>query len=150
MKKRLLHLALLGAPVGLSVSIFAVILVSLNLQFGRLLSVSGKFVILCGNELNAFIFQTVCAMICGSIWSCASIIWQNDHWSLTKKTIIHFIICAIASFPIVYSMYWISHTIEMIILYFGCFIFVYLLVWTIEYVNLKKNKEGINKTISKK
>ncbi|MCH3960648.1 MAG: DUF3021 domain-containing protein [Solobacterium sp.] len=148
MKKEMKHLILIGAPCGVMIYVFLIIIISLLFNWGMVISVPGKLAVLVKNELNAFITIVVYSMICGSIWACASLIWKNDRWSLTKQTVIHFIICTVSAFPIAYCFYRISNAKEMLVVYFISFVVIYLSVWMYQYISLKQSIKKINRFLS--
>ena len=72
----------------------------------------------CGSELNAVILQIILSLAYGAVWGGASVIWEKDNWSILKETIVHLVICSLATFPIAYFSRWMSYDIKEIIMTF--------------------------------
>jgi preprotein translocase subunit YajC len=63
-------------------------------------------------------------------------------------TVTHFIICSIATFPIAYLMRWMDHTAAGILLYFGIFVVIYVIIWCSQYTKMKQKVQAMNKKLS--
>ena len=103
----------------------------------------------CGSELNAVILQSVLSILYGAAWAGASVIWEMENWSILKQTVVHLVICSIATFPIAYFTRWMSHTPAGIALYFGIFFGVYFIIWLYMYSTLKKRVKEINEGLGR-
>ena len=79
----------------------------------------------CGNEINAVLLQTVCALFVGAVFGGASVIWAIEEWSLMRMTLTHLIVCSAAMFPIAYLMQWMPHSFGGFLRYFGIFFGIY-------------------------
>ena len=149
MKRKVLLSCLIGAPLGLAISVMITIIISIIMNDGVYYAVVPELVHDCGNELNAVLLQTVLSLIYGAAWAGASVIWEIDHWSLLKQTVTHLVICSLSTFPIAYFTRWMSHNAKGILLYFGIFFGIYLLIWLSQYSVMKKRLEQINEKLNK-
>ena len=149
MKRKVLLRCLAGAPIGLAISTIITIIISLTVNDGVYYAVVPELIDDCGNELNAVILQAVLSLIYGAAWAGASVIWEIDHWSLLKQTVTHLVICSLSTFPIAYFTRWMSHNAKGILLYFGIFFGIYLLIWLSQYSVMKKRLEQINEKLNK-
>ena len=95
--------ALIGAPIGLAISIVITIIISLAMGDGKYYAVVPELTADLGSEIGAVVVQTLCSMLYGAAFAGAAVIWDTD-WNLTKMTVIHFLICSAATFPIAYLM----------------------------------------------
>ena len=66
----------------------------------------------------------------------------------SKMTVIHFLICSAATFPIAYLMRWMEHTANGVLKYFGIFLAIYIAIWISQYARLKKNISALNKKVN--
>ena len=149
MKKKVLIRALVGAPVGLAISTFVTIIISLNIGDGQFYAVPLGLIDELGGELNAVLTQAVCSMIYGAAWSGASAIWENEKWSLLRQTVTHLIVCSTSSLPIAWLMYWIPRTVGGFLGYCAIFFVIYGIIWVSEYLSMKKRLQQINAQLDK-
>lgn len=147
MKKEMIKRALIGAPLGLAISTAITILISLAIGDGRYYAVVSTLTEKVGSEIGAVILQAVLSMLYGAAWAGASVIWDADGWSLTKMTLVHLLVTSLATFPVAYLAYWMPHNAGGILLYFGIFLVVYLIIWVSQYSAMKKRIGEMNKKI---
>jgi len=147
MKKKVLLRCLLGAPIGLAVSTVITIAISLIRNDGSYYAVVPELVLDFGTEINAVLIQAIFSLLYGAAFGGASVIWDTD-WSILKMTVTHLIICSIATFPIAYLMRWMDHSAAGILIYFGTFIAVYMIIWCSQYTGMKRKIQAMNKNIN--
>lgn len=150
MKKDIFKRCLLGAPIGLAISTIIGIIISLTVNNGVYYAVVPELINDCGNELNAVILQAVLSLVYGAAWAGASVIWEMDNWSILKQTIIHLVICSLATFPIAYFTRWMSHDIKGILCYFAIFFMIYAVIWLSQYSALKKRIDEMNEKLNER
>lgn len=100
-----------------------------------------------GSELGAVTFLFASTICYGALWGLASMIWENEKWSLLKKTVIHFAIVAGGTFPIMWFNIWVPHTVEAIAGYFLIFIAIYAAIWCGTYFSNKAQVKQLNKVL---
>lgn len=144
MNKKLAVRCMIGAPLGLAISTIITIAISLAIGDGNYYAVVPELAADCGTELKAVLLQTVSAMLYGAVWAGASLIWEQERWSLLRQTVTHLVICSIATFPIAYFLRWLEPNLAGIAKYFGIFFGIYLLVWLCQYSNIKRRIRQIN------
>ena len=147
MKKNLLLRALLGAPLGLALSYLITILISLVSGQGTYYPVVPELAATCGSELNAVLLQALCSLLYGAAWAGASVIWETD-WSLSAQTLLHLAICSSATFPIAWFLRWMNHSVVGVLIYFGIFFMIYLVIWMSQYLAIRKKLKQINQHLS--
>ena len=150
MLKKVLLRCLFGAPIGLAIGTIITIIISLTFGDGMYYAVVPELITDCGSEINAVVFQSVLSLIYGAAWAGASLVWENERWSILKQTVTHLIICSAATFPIAYFARWMPHNVNGVLLYFGIFAVVYAGVWLSQYSAMKKKVEQINKRLHQK
>ena len=138
---------MLGAPIGLAISMAITIMNSLAIGKGEYYAVVPELIADFGTEINAVLIQALCSMMYGAAFAGASVIWDTD-WSLTRMTIVHLLICSAATFPIAFLMRWMEHTVGGILIYFGIFLFIYLMIWISQYTRIKKSIAALNKKVN--
>jgi ABC-type multidrug transport system permease subunit len=146
-KKELLKRCLRGAPLGLAINMVITIIISVAVGDGTYHAAVPQLIADSGSEINAVIVQAVLALIYGAAWAGASVIWEVEHWSILKQTVVHLIICSAASFPIAYFAGWMPRSGSGILLFFGMFFVIYLIVWLALYSAMKKRVKEINERL---
>ena len=150
MKKKLFICCLTGAPIGLAISTIITIIISLIIGDGKFYAVVPELITDCGSEINAVLLQTVCSFLYGAAWTGASVIWEKENWSILRQTVTHLIICSLATFPIAYFMRLMHHSVSGVLIYFGIFLGIYLIVWLSQYSSMKKRVEQMNRRVNEK
>lgn len=137
MKEQILVRCLLGAPIGVAISYFISVIISLLVGDGRFYAVVPELIEDCGSEITAVLVQLVCSLLYGAVWAGASVVWSMDHWSLTRMTVTHLLLCSGATFPTAYFMRWMDRTPAGVAAYFGIFFASYLVIWLFQYFTLR-------------
>ena len=148
MKKELIKRCLLGAPLGLAISTLITILISLTVGDGRYYAVVPQLASDLGSEINAVLLQAALSMIYGAAWAGASVVWDAEHWSLLKMTLVHLLVTSVATFPIAYFAYWMPHSNTGILIYIGIFVAIYAGIWISQYSAMKKKIRAMNEKIA--
>ncbi len=149
LKKALLR-GLIGAPLGVFISYTITIIISLcNWRSGILDPVVPVLTQVMGNELKAVVFQYILCAILGFAFAIGSAVFEVEEWSITKQTILHFIISTTAMFPIAYFCYWMEHTLIGILTYIMIFVVMYVIIWVIQISIWRKRINAINKSIQR-
>jgi hypothetical protein len=144
MRKKILRRCLLGAPIGMTISTFIAIAISVSVGDGGYYPVVPQLAADCGGELNAVLLQTACSLLYGAAWAGASVIWEREDWSLLRQSAAHLTVCSLATFPVAYFMRWMRHSVSGALIYFGTFFAVYLLCWLCMYFAIKKRVNELN------
>lgn len=147
MKKKILQRCLLGAPIGLAISTVITIIISLTVSDGSYYPIAPDLISDFGTEMNAVLIQAVFSLIYGAALAGASVIWEVETWSILRQTLTHLVICSIATLPVAYLMRWMNRTVSGILLYFGIFFAIYLIIWLLQYAGMKKRVNEINQKI---
>jgi len=146
-KKNIFVRALVGAPLGVTVSYFITVAISITIGDGSYYPIEPELAADFGNELNAVLAQTLCSLIYGAAFGGASAVWDMDRWSLARMTVTHLIIVCAATFPIAWLMRWMPRSAAGIAVYFGIFLGIYLLIWLSQYSAIKRRIRLINEKL---
>lgn len=148
MKKKLLFRGLIGAPIGVTVSLIITIVFSLSMGHGEYFPASHDLIDwFGGNATAAVIVQMICSLLVGAICGASSVIWEIEKWSLLKQTLIHFAVIAVPFFGIGYFMNWLPHHIYGAFGYIGGFVAVYSIMWISIYLSIKSKIDKMNKRL---
>ncbi len=147
MKKKITIRCLIGAPVGLAISTFITIIISLAIGDGSYHAVAPELVGDFGTEINAVLLQAVFSMLYGAAFGGASLIWDTE-WSLLRMTATHLAVCSAATFPVAYCMRWMEHSVFGILKYFGIFAAIYAVIWITQYAGMKRKVRAMNRKVN--
>lgn len=144
MKKKILVRSLLGAPIGVTVSLVITIIFSLALGNGEFFPAPHELMDLCGNETVAVIVQLFCSLFIGAVGGGSSVIWEIEEWSLLKQTLVHFAVIAVPFIGVGYILNWLPHYLYGALGYVGGFIAVYVIMWISIYFSTKAKVKKMN------
>lgn len=148
MKKKILVRSLIGAPIGVVISLIITIIFSLCLGHGEYFPASHELINwLGGNETTAVIVQMFCSIFVGAVCGASSVVWEIEKWSLLKQTLVHFAVIVIPFFGIGYIMNWMPHYLYGALCYVGGFILVYVIMWSSMYFSIKAKIKKMNKQL---
>ena len=137
----------MSASFGLTICTAISILISVSIGDGSYYPVVPELAADCGSELNAVLLQTACALLYGAAWAGASVIWQQENWSLLRQTLVHMAVCSAATFPVAYFLRWMEHSAVGILSYYGIFLAIYFLIWLLQYLAMKRRVEQLNRGV---
>ena len=95
MKKKMLHRALLGAPMGLAISYLITIAISLGWGGGAYNPCMPELIALTGSESGAVALQAAVACLVGAGFAGSSVVWEIEHWGLARQTGVYFLLLAL-------------------------------------------------------
>ncbi len=85
--------------------------------------------------------------VLGAVFAGCSVIWELECWGIVKQTGIYFLIVSVVMMPIAYISYWMEHSVKGILSYFGVFVFIFAVIWAVEYAIAKHNVKKMNETL---
>lgn len=145
MKKKLLYRCLLGAPIGVTVSLIITVIFSLSMGHGEYFPAPHELTDWCGNATTAVIVQLICSLFIGAVGGGSSVIWEIEKWSLLKQTLVHFAVLALPFFGVGYILHWLPHILYGAIAYVGAFILLYVIIWLSTYFSIRAKIKKMNR-----
>lgn len=142
MKKEVMKRCFFGAPMGLTVYFLFLLCTSWIRGDGEL-HIGYYLIRIYGTELRALTAAGICAMLIGVIWAAASLIFQTD-WSLTKQTVLHYLVCTVPSIGINFLAGNMPRSASGLLQYLRLFGCVYALVWVIQYLGMRRRVRQMN------
>lgn len=150
MIKRAIHRAAIGFPLGVFISYTTAILIALVSTDTDFIPAVPAFITRTGNEVNAVVLQYLLAGILGAGVAGSTVVWENEQWSLMKRTIVHLLSISLVLFPTAYLTYWMEHTLLGIVIYFLVFTGIYVIIWAIQYMMWMRKVNDINRRLQRK
>ncbi|MCI8633453.1 MAG: DUF3021 domain-containing protein [Lachnospiraceae bacterium] len=149
MKKKILLRSLLGIPLGICLGYLITIFISFLWADGHYSPCVPELTLRLGNELYAVVLQTLLCGVLGASFGASSVIWEIEHWGLVKQTGIYFLVISVIMMPIAYITYWMEHSLAGILRYFGIFVFIFIIIWIVQYTIAWHTVKKMNETLPK-
>ena len=149
MKTKVVKRIFMGVPIGISIGYVLSIVFSTIFANGYYGAVHPELTILLGSEINAVMIQAILWGIIGAVFAGGSVIWELDHWSLTKQTITVFSLYFITMTPIALFLKWIPLSTTGFIIYITNFFLMFSAIWLSVFFTLKRTVDAINDKLSK-
>lgn len=105
-----------------------------------------------GGSLDSGIFvkNAIGCILCGWFFSTATIIFENEKWSLLSQTILHFLTVSILYFLLSFFVGWIPFSLKGLAIGIGIFIPFYMIIWTAFYLYFRFQVKILNEGIDKR
>lgn len=146
-KQKIFCRAVLGAPLGLTISWCIALIISAIIGDGQFYAVVPSMVTDCGGEFKAVLLQTLVSALYGAVWGGASVIWEVERWSLTRMTLTHLALCSLATLPVAWFSRWMPHSLWGAVSYFALFFTIYAAVWLGQYLRIRRRLRQINQKL---
>ena len=150
MKDKVIKRGLVGAPLGVTISLLIALVISAVIGDGNFHPVAAELADAAGSELNAVIIQTVLSGLMGAGYAMASVIWEIDSWSLAKQSGLYFAITCVLMFPVAYCANWMEHSLAGFLTYAGIYVGIFVIVWLTQYCIWRKKIDELNAQVSNK
>lgn len=147
MLKSILKRALLGFIYGVFIGQTILIMISFFAGDGNFYPVSSYLRAYTNTTIAAVIIQYFLFGIIGVTFASSTIIFEIDKLNLIEQTSLHFFITSIVSFIAGFFCGWFPHTFVSILLWFGFFIFIYVIIWISLLLYYKKKVKEINECL---
>lgn len=150
MKKKLLQRSVIGFPVGVTIGYLITIFISLGWGSGDYLACVPEMATTVGSEVGAVALQALLCGLLGAGSAAASVIWEVERWSMVKQTGLYFLVLSLLMLPIAYFSYWMEHTVQGFLSYFGVFVLILAAMWLAQWSMGRRNVRKMNEKLQKK
>ncbi len=154
MKKKIFLRGAFGFPIGITIGYIITIITSAIWTDGYYSPCVPELISTTGSEINAVILQALLSGLLGMGFAASSVIWEMENWSIVKQTGIYFGIVSVIMMPVAYFLYWMEHSVMGFLSYFGIFVFIFIIIWLIQFFTgrriVKRLNENLNKANHKK
>lgn len=97
-------------------------------------------------ELPAVALQMGTSFLLGSVMTLANSIWEME-WSLTRQTLLVYLIDAGSYLAVSWVNYWAIHTWAEVLRILGTFTVIFAGIWVVIWLNIQKNIRSLNQNI---
>lgn len=150
MKKKLLLRSIMGFPIGIAIGYIITIFISLGWGGGNYSACVPELAAAMGSEIGAVVFQAALCGLLGAGCAASSVIWEVEHWSMVQQTGLYFFILSLLVLPIAYFSYWMEHTVQGFLTYFGIFVLIFAAIWLMLWGLGRRNVRKMNERLQKK
>lgn len=133
--------------IGVSISIFIAILFSLKENTGFYHPTPPDLTTRFGNQLNAMLIQTISSGFYGILWFLLGKIYKLPNISLSKATILHFILGLLISLPVAYFLNWTNLSYLALLSFILMFTIIYCFIWAYMHILHKAKIKTINEKL---
>lgn len=139
MGKKVLMRLLLGFPAGVFLGYTITLIISMAEGGGAYLPVAHELTREMGSELNAVLMQYLLVGLLGAASAAGSLAWEMEKWSITRMTVVHFLVLSLSMLPIAWFTHWMQRSAAGFASYFGVFMGIYVVIWLSMYLPLKRS-----------
>jgi len=150
MLRKALCRALIGFPLGVFLGNAITVMISLIQNDGKYYAVVPSLVDQMGSELNAVVLQFILSGILGAGFAGFSVVWENDEWSILKRTLVHLLGTSLTFLPVAYVNHWMEPTPGGVLAYMAIWFGIYLVIWLAQYLFWKNKVQQINQRLQSK
>lgn len=128
---------LLGAAIGNLIAWF----------FGSY--VSSVLVARMGSVPAAILVQSLVSGLYGSFALAGTLFYDIEQWSLTRSSVMHFLVIAVLYVPAAMFLGWADSATEILIVE-GILLVAYFIIWLVIYLRYKKEVRSLNEMLNKR
>lgn len=146
-KNRVVLLSSNGFAMGMVIcQIISAAISTISLSDGALHLCTVEFVeYMGGNQITAFVIQTIVCGLYGSIAVGGSSVYYLETWSILKATVTHFLMTVISYYVTGFFLRWFSISdISWCLLWLVIFILTYTGIWLSSYLSYRADIRKIN------
>ncbi|USS89858.1 DUF3021 domain-containing protein [Fructilactobacillus cliffordii] len=150
MMRRIWNYTVSGAIGGLFTGFWLAMLFSKLNGLNRLFPSSPAFISHFDSELTATAVAGGMWMAMGIVFSLSSLIFGVERWSITKKTVLHFIVTYVLFSTLAVVSQWFPFNFAYFANFTIIFIIIYVVMWMIEMRKARQTIAEINQKLAKK
>lgn len=148
--KKILNLSLSGVSLGICIGFLFALSFSLSYQTSYFMPSTPEFV-------NHFSSNTLATAASALLWACMGIlssvsplVFRIEKWSITRQTIVHFVITFVFFTPLAILAGWFPLNIFWLISYTLIFLVIYVVMWLIFMRRAKREISDLNQLLFKR
>lgn len=139
MWKKVLARAGFGFLAGVFLGYTITVVISVMVGGGEYLPVVDALAAQMGSETNAVLLQYLLSGLLGAASAAGSLVWEMEKWSITRMTVVHFLVLSLSTLPIAWFSHWMRHSLSGFLSYLGIFVGFYAVLWLAIYLPLKRS-----------
>lgn len=149
MYKKVIKAGLIGAAIAIIGVYLWTVVISFMIGDGKYYGCVPALVEMMGNETMAVLLQIAVSALIGGGSAAASFIWKNESWSLTKQTILYYLITCTIYFPCAYVVCWMQHSVRGAVIYYAIYTAIFIAIWVIQYLANRSKVKKMNAALKR-
>ena len=110
--------------------------------------VSSMLVARMGSVPAAILVQSLVSGLYGSFALTGTLFYDVEQWSLTRSSVMHFLVIAVLYVPTAMFLGWANSATEILIVE-GILLVAYFIIWLVIYLRYKKKVRSLNEMLNK-
>ena len=147
MMKKICARSLIGFPLGISYGLFFSLIFSYLYKLDNYIPAPPNFIESFQRPLNAMLVSVIIWGLIGVVFSSTSIIFTDTDWSITKMTILHFILSYVLFVPLSILACWYPLSLKGILIFTIYYAIIYVIIWFLAMAKAKNDLKQINKKL---
>ena len=111
--------------------------------------VSSMLVARMGSVPAAILVQSLVSGLYGSFALTGTLFYDVEQWSLTRSSVMHFLVIAVLYVPAAMFLGWADSATEILIVE-GILLVAYFIIWLVIYLRYKKKVRSLNEMLNKR
>ena len=111
--------------------------------------VSSMLVARMGSVPAAILVQSLVSGLYGSFALTGTLFYDVEQWSLTRSSVMHFLVIAVLYVPTAMFLGWANSATEILIVE-GILLVAYFIIWLVIYLRYKKKVRCLNEMLNKR
>ena len=111
--------------------------------------VSSMLVARMGRVPAAILVQSLVSGLYGSFALAGTLFYDIEQWSLTRSSVMHFLVIAVLYVPTAMFLGWANSATEILIVE-GILLVAYFIIWLVIYLRYKKKVRSLNEMLKKR
>ena len=111
--------------------------------------VSSVLVARMGSVPAAILVQSLVSGMYGSFALAGTLFYDIEQWSLTRSSVMHFLVIAVLYVPTAMFLGWANSATEILIVE-GILLVAYFIIWLVIYLRYKKEVRSLNEMLNKR
>ncbi|MDF7638087.1 DUF3021 domain-containing protein [Lactobacillus sp. ESL0791] len=145
--KKILVQGAAAMPIGVTVGIIIALFFDLLYKLPDFYPSSPRFTSHFPSLTVATLVAAVLWALMGFVFGATAIIFDQEKWSITKQTVIHFLVTFICFTALAILAGWFPLNAEWLTFYTIIFIIIYVIMWSISMKSAKRKIAKINQAI---
>lgn len=149
MIRKILGRIVTGGSLGITIGFLMALVYSASYHAETFTPSSSTFVSHFGSNTEATAISAVLWFLMGVIFSVASIVFETEYWSITKRTLVHLVTTYALFTPLAIFAGWFPLQATWLMSYSIQFIIIYLIAWVV-FMKLAKHRiSQLNQLLNK-
>ena len=102
-----------------------------------------------GSVPAAILVQSLVSGLYGSFALAGTLFYDIEQWSLTRSSVMHFLVIAVLYVPAAMFLGWADSATEILIVE-GILLVAYFIIWLVIYLRYKKEVRSLNEMLNKR